>query len=73
MNPANLKIETIEDRSPKGGQHCGVLPRGVKITHVPTGLEASCSAERSQTLNKSVAMAMIEWGLVELDVIDRAD
>lgn len=65
MNPQDLKIEVI-DRSPKGGQHCGVTPSGVKVTHVPTGLSASCECERSQLRNKNVAISMLDWGLLEL-------
>jgi protein subunit release factor A len=69
INPENLKIETI-DRTPKGGQHCGVIPRGVKATHLPTGLSASCECERSQMRNRNIALAMLEWGMAELGVTD---
>lgn len=65
--PRNLQIETI-DRTPKGGQRCGMVTNGVKVTHVPTGLSATCESERSQMRNRNVAIAMIEWGLTELGV-----
>ncbi len=69
MKPESLKIETI-DRHPKGGQHCGVQPPGVKVTHLPSGLTASCDCERSQLKNRNVAMSMIEWGMAELGIAD---
>lgn len=69
MNPKNLKIESI-DRQLKGGQQCDVMPRGVKITHVPSGLTASCECERSQMKNRDIALSMIEWGLSELGCLE---
>jgi len=69
MKPEHLKIEMI-DRHPKGGQHCGVVPPGVKVTHLPTRLTASCDCERSQMKNRNIAISMIEWGLSELGITD---
>jgi len=67
MKPEHLKIETL-DPTPKGGQHVGIIPRGVKVTHIPTGLFASCSVERSQMRNRDVCLEMIEYGLAEIGV-----
>jgi len=69
INPINLKIETVS-HTPKGGQHCGAMPLGVKVTHIPTGLTASCECERSQMRNRNVALAMLEYGMAELKVAD---
>jgi peptide chain release factor 1 len=65
FKPGEIKIESI-DRTPKGGQHCGVLPNEVKVTHIPTGLTASCGFCRSQSKNREIATAMLEWGVSEL-------
>jgi len=54
---------TVWPEEPKGGQHCGAGPRGVKIVHNPTGLTAMCDAENSQHKNRQIAMHMIEGGL----------
>jgi peptide chain release factor 2 len=54
---------SIWPEQPKGGQHVGSGPRGVKIVHIPTGMTAMCDTERSQHRNRSVAMHMIEGGL----------
>ncbi|WP_148648333.1 peptide chain release factor family protein [Sphingobium cupriresistens] len=53
----------------KGGQHVGTGPTGVRGVHYlsdgngeyPTGIEACCSAERSQHKNRQIVMQMIEW------------
>lgn len=50
-----------------GGQHAGGPATSVRITHVPTGLMAQCS-ERSQHRARKVAMAMLEYGLLEMGV-----
>lgn len=59
---SDFKIE-IMDKSPIGGQKSGRMPIGVKVTHVPTGLTASCDNARSQYLNREIAMQMVLKGL----------
>ena len=62
----HLKI-TVQDRYPSlGGQQAVSTPRGVLVEHIPTGMRAFCDQERSQLRNKRVAIAMIEYVLVEL-------
>jgi len=61
----HLKIEVL-DPEPKGGQHCGITIQTVKVTHIPTGLTATCNCERGGIRNKKVALAMIEWGLAQV-------
>lgn len=38
-----------------GGQHLNKTSSAVKVRHIPTGLEAGCSKERSQSLNRFLA------------------
>mgnify|MGYP002141892168 CR=1 FL=1 len=65
MNPAHLSIETV-DHQPPGGQHVGAQIRTIKVSHLPTGLSATCGCERSQLRNRDIARAMIEAGLAQL-------
>lgn len=65
MNEADLKVE-CHPRRPIGGQQVGVGPQGVTVTHVPTGLNATCHTSLSQHRNKLIAVSMIEWGLAEI-------
>jgi protein subunit release factor A len=65
MRSEDLEIQTVASRPP-GGQSVGLVPTSVRVKHKPTGLIASCGIERSQMKNRNVAMAMIEYGLVEI-------
>lgn len=47
----------------QGGQHVGRTCPGVKATHVPSGITASCKTERSQHRNRLICRAMIREGL----------
>ena len=58
----DLLVEIYPDQKSAGGQHVGV-PRGIKITHVPSGLVAICECERSQFHNLAVAKEMILGGI----------
>jgi len=78
IDPSDLKIEShkhgelkvVRSEERIGGQTCGMPhPLAVTITHIPTGLMASCWSERSQLKNKNVALNMIEYGLSELGFI----
>lgn len=60
-----LRVETWP-RVPPGGQRVGVVT-GVKITHLPTGVEACVNADRSQHRNKRIAYDMILAALTHPD------
>ena len=71
MRIEDLKIEAVNPdeaagRLRRGGQTVGIIATGVKVTHIPTELSAYCCTERSQMKNKKIALAMLEWGLVEV-------
>lgn len=58
--PEDLRVETWPPRQDRGGQHVGAGPGGVKVTHVPSGIEAMVSIGRSQHVNRMIAVEMIE-------------
>lgn len=58
LDPKDLKIG-FPRPSGAGGQQVGVIPTGVIITHLPTGLTARSSSQRSQHRNRDVAMRLL--------------
>ena len=56
---SDLHIETYHS-SGKGGQNVNKVETGVRITHIPTGITVTSTAERSQYLNKQDAMKKLK-------------
>lgn len=69
MNAKDLRIE-IHSMENKGGQTVGEICQRVCVEHLPTGIRASCDYERSLVKNRTIALAMIEYGLAELGYVE---
>lgn len=59
IKPEDIIIENWP-HIPSGGMQTGKIPKGIKITHIETGITVTCDQHRSQHKNKEECLVMLE-------------
>lgn len=67
IKPEDLKIDFFRASGP-GGQNVNKRETAVRITHLPTGLQAASQVERSQDQNRTRALELLRGRLYRLEI-----
>lgn len=65
INPSDLRVDTYRASGP-GGQNVNKVSSAIRITHLPTGIVTQSQSDRSQHVNRDIAMRLLKAKLYEM-------
>lgn len=72
ISPADLTWDTFRSGG-AGGQNVNKVETAVRVTHLPTGIVVACQVNRTQGLNRQMAMQMLRSKLYDLELQKRQE